>query len=104
MLGCVNFCVFSCTPLFLFVSLHFLTPHHLPSLSIFPAFLCVHCCRCKHYQSRTDSTVKVTVKGEEGKADLEGFKKKLIERAKIVQAKREKHEEDVRPYLSCLIL
>ena len=104
MLSCVNFCVFSCTPLFLFVFLHFLMRHNLPSLSISPAFFCVHCCRRKHYQSRTDSTVKVTVKGEEGKADLEGFKKKLIERAKIVQAKREKHEEDVRPYLSCLIL
>ena len=46
--------------------------------------------------------MKVTVRGEEGKGDLEGFKKKLIERAKVVQAKREKHEEDVRPYL-CLI-
>ena len=79
-----------------------LAPHHLSSFFTSSAFLCMHCCRRKHYQRRTDSTVKVTVRGEEGKGDLEGFKKKLIERAKEVQVKREKHEEDVRPYL-CLI-
>ena len=54
--------------------------------------------RWRNYQSLEGTSVKVTVVGTgkgEKKPDLEGFKKKLTERGRAVQAKRSVHEAAV---------